>query len=247
MKMMKTVAFLLVAFSAVVGSYQYKRFADNGYPTRTFSVDGSGDIDTVPDLATFSATVLSDGGKNVAEVQSANAEKMNKVNAFLKDKGVAKEDLKTTQYSLNPRYNNVLCTASSCPAPVIIGYSLSQSLLVKVRDNAKLGDLLSGVVGNGANMVSEVILVIDDDGAAKDVARGKAIADAKKKAVATAAAAGFRLGKLVNFVENTDMPQYGMGGDVAETAAYKAAPAPVIEPGTQNTKVQVTLTYELQS
>ncbi|MDP2838195.1 MAG: SIMPL domain-containing protein, partial [Candidatus Moranbacteria bacterium] len=156
-------------------------------------------------------------------------------------------DLKTLQYNLSPRYDYAPCVAGSCPAPSISGYSLTQTLEVKVRDSAKLGDLLSGVVRSGANSVSEVRFTVDDDTAAKDEARAEAIAEAKKKAKATAKAAGFRLGKLVTLYENSNpMPYYGMGGGGADMYAAKAEAAPVVEPGTQSTKVQVTLTYEVK-
>jgi uncharacterized protein len=245
-KIVKSVAFVLVAISAVMASYQYKVSVESTYPTRTFSVDGSGDVDSTPDLAMFSATVTTEGGKNVADVQSANTEKMNNIDAFLKEQGVDKADLKTGQYSLSPRYSYNPCTAGSCPAPTITGYSLTQTLEVKVRESAKLGDLLSGVVTSGANSVSEVRFVLDDDSAARDEAREEAIAEAKKKAKALAKLAGFRLGKIVSLYENSNpMMPYGMGG--AEVSSSKADVVPIVEPGTQSTKVQVTMTYEIKN
>lgn len=247
-KMVKAGALLLIAVAAVLASYQYKVSVGMTYPNRTFSVDGTGDVDTTPDLATFSVTVMTDGGKNVSEVQSANAEKMNTVNAFLKEQGIDKKDLKTQQYNLSPRYTYSPCPLNgTCPAPVISGYTLTQTLEVKVRDNDMLGDLLSGVVASGANSVSEVRFVVDDESDARDTAREKAIADAKKKASATAKSAGFRLGKLVTMYENmSPMPYDSMGGNGGGVAlSEKASVAPVVEPGTQSTKVQVTLTYEI--
>lgn len=249
-RLLKGVSFLLIAVAAIMASYQYKISVHTMYPTRTFSVEGSGDVDTTPDLATFSVTVMTDGGKNVAEVQTANTEKMNKVTAYLKEQGVEKKDLKTAQYNLSPRYNYAPCDHGSCPAPSISGYNLTQTLDVKVRDSAKLGDLLSGVVENGANSVSEVRFVVDDDSSVKNDAREKAIADAKKKASATAKAAGFRLGKLVSLYESAAPVApygYGMGGDAMELSAKAVSMPPVVEPGTQTTKVQVTLTYEIKN
>jgi hypothetical protein len=204
-----------------------------------------GDIDTTPDVAKFSVSVVTDGGRNVAEVQGMNTEKMNRVSAFLKEQGVDKKDLKTSQYNLAPRYD-YSCREGACPPPAIIGYTLSQTLDVKVRDTEKLGDLLSGVVQNGANSVSDVRFVVDDDDAAKSEARAEAIGKAQKKAKAVAKAGGFRLGKLVSLYESTYVPQdggYGMGG--AEMSGLKTAVPPTIEPGTQSTKVQVTLIYEI--
>lgn len=243
---MKVGAITLIAVAAFLAAYQYKLSVDGVYPTKTFSIDGSGDVDTTPDVATFSVTVITDGGKDVAEVQGTNAEKMNKVTAFLKEQAIAKEDLKTLQYTLTPRYSSTPCVMGNCSAPTIIGYSLTQTLGVKVRENTKLGDLLSGVVQNGANSVSEVSFVVDDESNAKDVAREKAIADARKKAEVTARAAGFRLGKLVTLYENSAPQPYdsieGNGGVLAE----KVVSTPTVEPGTQSTKVQMTLTYEIE-
>lgn len=246
-KMVKAGAFVLIAVAAVIASYQYKLSVDGIYPTRTFSVDGTGEIEAVPDLATFSVTVTTDGGKNVTEVQSANTEKMNAVTAFLKEQGIDKKDLKTGQYNLSPRYSYAQCFAGgNCPAPTITGYNLTQTLEVKVRESDKLGDLLSGVVASGANSVSEVRFVVDDDTAAKDAAREEAIADAKKKAKATAKAAGFRLGRLVTLYENANpVTSYGMGGAL-DMAAVKSEAVPAVEPGTQAMKVHVTLTYEVK-
>lgn len=238
-------AALLFAVSAVVYSYQYSRSVNKAYPTRTFSVEGAGDIDTTPDVAKFSVSVVTDGGKNVAEMQGMNTEKMNTVTAFLKEQGVDKKDMKTSRYDLAPRYD-YSCREGACPPPAIIGYTLSQTLDVKVRDTAKLGDLLSGVVENGANSVSEVRFVVDDDDAAKSEARAEAIEKAKKKAKAVAKAGGFRLGKIVSLYESNFMPQdggYGMGG--SEMSSLKAMVPPTIEPGTQSTTVQVTLVYEI--
>ncbi len=244
----KAIAFVLIAVAAIMASYQYKISVSTTYPTRTFSVEGTGDVDVTPDLATFSVTVTTDGSKNVSEVQKINTEKMNKVTAYLKEQGIDKKDLKTAQYNLAPQYSYVPCVAGSCPAPSITGYSLTQTLDVKVRESEKLGDLLSGVVANGANSVSEVRFVVDDDTDSKNEAREKAISDAKKKATATAKAAGFRLGKLVTMYESTTPPMYGygMGGDM-EMSAKAMNAAPAIEPGTKTTKVQVTLTYEIKN
>jgi uncharacterized protein len=248
LKTVKAVSFVLVASAAVMAGFQYKISVGNTYPVRTFSVDGSGDVDTTPDIATFAVSVVTDGGKDVAEVQGANTEKMNKVHAFLLEQGVEKKDLKTGQYNLAPRYDYADCTVgTACPAPKITGYSLTQTLNVKLRDMTKLGDLLSGVVNNGANTVSEVSFVVDDDASSKDAARKEALADGRRKALATAKAAGFRLGKLVTLYENASPIGYGgMGGDVADGSLMKANAAPVIEPGTQSTKVQVTMTYEIR-
>lgn len=245
-KILKAASWVVIALASLAYVYHYAQSIDNTYPTRTFSVDGSAEVDTVPDVALFSATVMTEGGKNVAEVQQANSEKMNQVNAFVREQGVKEKDLKTNQYTLSPRYNYPTCVAGVCPPATIVGYTLTQTLEVKVREVETLGDLLAGVVNQGANSVSEVRFVLDDDTDAKNEAREEALAKAKAKAKATAMAAGFRLGELVSLYESTDpaLP-YGMGGDMMELSA-KANVAPAVEPGTQTTRVTVNLTYAIE-
>lgn len=243
----KTGAFVLVAFAAVIYSYQYARFVGNAYPGKTFSVEGVGEIDSVPDVASFSVSVITEGGRNVADAQRMNTEKMNRINAYVKEQGIEAKDLKTSQYNVSPRYDYPPCKDGVCPRPAISGYSISQSLDVKVRETEKLGDLLSGVVENGGNSVSDIRFVVDDEDAAKAEARDEAIDKAKKKAKAMAKAGGFRIGKVVSIYESSSSPMpmdaYGRGG--MEMSDMKAMAAPTIEPGTQTSQVQVSVTYEI--
>ncbi|MEP7162724.1 MAG: SIMPL domain-containing protein, partial [Candidatus Moraniibacteriota bacterium] len=60
-------------------------------------------------------------------------------------------------------------------------------------------------------------------------------------------ASGFRLGKIVTLYENSDPTPMGYGGmgGAMEVSAVKQAVPPSIEPGSQKTEVQVTLTYEI--
>lgn len=247
-KTLKAVALGLIALAAVSYAYTYNREIDRNYPARSFSVDASADVDTSPDIALFTATVTTEGGDDVAALQQANTDKMKAVNDFVKETGVKAKDLKTRQYTLTPRYTNPVCTAGNCPPATIGGYTMTQALEVKVRDMDKLSTLLGGVVKAGANTVSDVRFVLDDDTTAKNEARAEAIAKAKAKAEMTAKAAGVRLGKLVTLYEVSDPVQPyagGMGGAMMDISA-KASAAPVIEPGTENTRVTVTLTYEVR-
>lgn len=246
----KSIAALLIAVAALLAAFEYSRSVDKTYPTRTFSVDGEGKIDVTPDVAKFSVSVVTDGGKNVADVQAKNTEKMNAVSAFLKEAGVSEKDLKTDEYTLSPRYEYPNCTGLVvCPQPSISGYTLTQSLRVTVKDTAKIGDLLSGVVANGANNVSQVTFTVDDEDEAKADARKAAIKKAQEKATRLAKDAGFEMGRLVSIYETPQVFGYGGSSEMSVKSAsvgMGGAAAPVLEPGTSITKVNVTLTYEIR-
>lgn len=249
-KQVKSIAWLMLAIAAVVYVYQFGRSVDQSYPNRTFSVDGESKMETATDIATFTASVTTEGGKNVADIQKQNVDKMNTINAFLKDQGVEKKDLQTSQYSLTPRYTYYPCDGkTACPPATISGYTLTQTLTIKVRNLETVGDILSGIVEKGANNVSGISFTVDDDSVARQVARTDAIAKAKLKAEEIAKAGGFRLGKLMSLYEDngvvpTDNTGYG-GMSANSSAEAKVAAPPVIEAGTQSGTVHINLTYEI--
>lgn len=246
------VLFVVLSVAALGYVYRFGQEVNQGFSSRTFTVDGESTVNVTPDVAQFSVSLVTEGGKNVGEIQKQNIDKMNTVNAYLKDMGVEKKDLQTTQYSLSPRYSYPNCVRdgqSVCPPPSISGYTLNQSLSVKVRDLEKLGDILSGVVDKGANSVSGVNFVVDDPAVARNQARGEAIAKAKRNAMDIAKAGGFRVGKMTSLYEDQGSPvspMYNYAEGMGGAAKSMDAMAPTIEPGTNETKVHVTITYEIR-
>lgn len=229
---------------------------------RSFSVSGEGKVIAVPDVAQFSFTVITEGGNDVSALQQKNTESANAAIDFIKSQGIAKEDITTQGYSVSPRYQYYNCSQSvpiggvnsvePCPPAEIVGYTVSQTVLVKARENkfGVVGELLSGVVEHGANSVSQLWFTIDDPAMVEQEAREKAIEQAKEKAKATARAGGFRLGRLLSLNEGGYTPFYkGIGLESIRDAGIgstAAVPAPSIEPGSQDVMVTVTLLYEIR-
>jgi len=251
------VSMLVVAGSAWSYVSSYGKQIDPS-SLRTFSVSGEGKVIAVPDVATFTFSVITEGGKNLSSLQEQNVEKVNKAIAFVKENGVESKDIKTEQYSVEPRYQYFSCGSAysrggePCPPPEIVGYIVRQSVLVKVRDFSKAGDIIAGVVDKGANSVSQLQFTIDDESKVLADARTKAIEKAKEKADQLASDAGFSVGKLISISEGGYYPlpyrnakvmneAYGMGG-----AAEDMAMAPAIEAGSQEVTVSVTLQYEIR-
>ncbi|MFA7286680.1 MAG: SIMPL domain-containing protein [Patescibacteria group bacterium] len=240
-----------VAVSALAYVKTYSRAAE---PTsfRSFSVSGDGKAVVVPDVAEFSFTVITEGKDDVAVLQTKNTEKTNAAIDYLKAQGVDKKDIRTQGYNVSPSYQYYPCTGvAPCPPPSIVGYTVSQSVGVKVHDFAKAGTLLSGVVANGANSVSGLQFTVDDPTASENEARAEAFAKAQAKAKDIAEAGNFRLGRLLSVSEGTSgqPPVYPLayGGERDMMAETKAAvPTPTIEPGSQEVNISVTLQYEIR-
>ena len=250
------IAVLLFAYAAVRFVETFSRVSEPS-SFRSFSVSGDGKAIRVPDVATFTFSVITEGGKNLSTLQEQNTEKVNKAIAFVKSKGVDAKDIQTQNYNVSPRYQYYNCGivpysqtefTKPCPPPEIMGYTITQTVLVKVRDFSKVGDIVAGVVLNGANSFSGLSFTIDDKTKVENEAREKAIAKAKDKAKAIAEAGGFQIGRLLSIDEGYGQPYYnakayGIGGG---TEASVSPPAPIIEPGSEEVDITVTLRYEIK-
>lgn len=227
---------------------------------RSFSVAGEGKVVAVPDVAQFSFSVVTEGGKDLAKINTDNTNQYNKAVDFLKSKGVAKEDIETTESSIFPRQQTYNCyqpvvvggAVRPCPPAEVVGYTVRKSVSVKIRDFAKIGEVMAGAVDNGANEVSGLSFMIDDRSKVENQAREKAIAQAKEKAKAIAKAGGFRLGRLLAIEEGGMMPYYDRGYVTANEnlgigggGIMKASPAASIEPGSDKVLVNISLRYEI--
>jgi uncharacterized protein len=244
------VSMIILAISSLIFANIYsKSIEPSSY--RSFSVSGEGKVVAIPDVAQFSFSVITEGGKNIASLQQENTRKANAATAFLKDSGVEDKDIKTASYNLQPRYQYFSCpigknsAARPCPPPEIIGYSISQTMSVKIRDFEKTGEILSGIVQSGVNSVSELSFTIDDKTEIENKARQEAVAIAIKKAETIAQAGNFNLGKILSINENSSpiFSRYktlGMGG------SEDFASSPAIEPGSQEVIIGVTINYEIR-
>ncbi len=235
----------LISFSYAVLSYS-SSFSKSIEPSsfRSFTVSSEGESVSVPDVAEFSFTVLTEGGTDIGSLQEENTSKMNKAIKFVKDHEIDEKDIKTEQYNLTPRYQRYNCEDGPCPPPEIVGYTIKQTVKVKIRDFEKIGEILSGVVDNGANTVSRLSFTIDDPTEVENEAREEAISKAKEKAEAIAEAGGFKLGRLLSIQEGRSggyQPVYMESAKVASDAAV-----PSIEPGSEEVTVNVTLKYEIK-
>lgn len=236
------------AISALVYAGSFARATEPSY-YRSFAVSGEGKVIAVPDIAELSFGIVTEGGKDLGALQGENAQKANAVIAFAKEKSVDEKDIKTSQYAIEPRYQYYRCDTymmnggTPCPPSEIVGYTVRQTITIKVRDFKVIGELLTSAVTAGANTVSGPNFTVDDPAALEEKARAEAMGKAKRQAKHIAEAGGFKLGKLLS-VDEGSYYEYGMGGDVQTFG--KAEIAPVIEPGSQEISVTINLRYEIR-
>ncbi|MGE5392149.1 MAG: SIMPL domain-containing protein [Candidatus Saccharibacteria bacterium] len=216
-------------------------------PDNTISMSAEGKVNAVPDLATVNLGVLAEG-KNAALAEQEATKKVNQITEFVKQQGVDKKDITTSNFSINPRYNYHDGKSD------IVGYDVSESVMVKVRgvdqSTEMLGKILQGAVDNGSNVINGVSLTFDDPDNLKQEARKLAINKAKEKAQDLAKEAGIKLGKVISISEAGSAyptPVYsemGYGGAARDQVAKSVAPN--IEAGSQDVVANITVTFEVK-
>lgn len=227
------------------------------YPSNVISVNGKGEVLAVPDIASFSFSVVEEG-KTVKDAQDKATKKINSMIDAVKTLGVLEKDIKTTSYNSYPKYDyqQTVCTQqypNYCPPgkQVLTGYEVNQSITVKVRDTEKAGDVLTKVGELGAGNISGLDFIVDDLEKVKAEARQKAVDDAKAKAKVLSKTLGVKLDTIVNFYESgDDFPimyraeammdsKNGMGGAIPQVA-------PSLPTGENKVVSNVTITYEIK-
>lgn len=201
-------------------------------------VEGEGVETAVPDVlrVTFGADARAD---NPAKALSDAGERTQKLLDAVLAAGVAREDVATTQVSLNPVYDH----ADRAEGPKIVGWQAGSSLMVSLRDVTKFGSLATAATDAGATRISGVSFEVSDAEARLEKARQAAVKAALARADLLAGAAGRRVGAIL---------------ELSETGAWRPSPSPVfaraemaaakdmpIAEGSQELRASVSATVEL--
>lgn len=170
-------------------------------PTRVVTVTGEGVVQALPDLATLSIGVTTQGD-TAASALGANTGALAKVVDRLRAAGIEERDMQTSNLSLNPNW-----TADESGNSRITGYLASNQLTVRVRVLASLGAVLDAAVADGANTLNGLSFGLADPKPLQDEARKAAVADAIARATLLVEAAGAKVGPVVSITEQTGFAQ----------------------------------------
>jgi uncharacterized protein YggE len=200
---------------------------------RSVTVTGSASVTTVPNRASFSFGVTTQG-KTASGALSENATETRKVIEALKAAGIAAADIQTASVSLSPRYSN--------DGESILGYTATNVVSATEKDINHAGAIVDAAVGAGANEVGGPSLTRSDTSALYRAALRAAVADARKKASAIATASGAHLGAVRSVAEGSSAPAPEPFNAKAAAGASDATP---VQPGTQEIDASVTVVFGL--
>lgn len=213
----------------------------------TISVSGTGEATAIPNSARFSVGVTHEA-ETVEAAQSQSTEAINDIISYLEEAGITDENMKTTSYNVSPQYEypDEDATVRRSEERQLVGYEVSQQLQVTVDDTDQAGQLLSGVGSRGADDVSSLQFVVDDEESVQREARVSAIADARENAEALADALGVNLDRVVGFNEQGGVsPYYRMEQSMAADDAAGGNAAPELPTGENRIETQVEVVYKI--
>jgi uncharacterized protein len=214
-------------------------------PTPRIIVSGEGEAAAAPDMAVISLTVLREA-ETARAALDANSKAMAEVLAAMKAAGIADKDLQTAGFSIQPRYVYPDQNQQEPQQPKIVGYSVVNTLSLRIRDLAKLGEIIDQAVTLGVNQGGDITFVKDDIAAQLEEARRKAMENAIAKAKTLTAAAGVTTGRILEISEQSFQPQ-PIPMLRAEMAMAKGASNDMpVAAGENAYRVNVNVTFEIK-
>ncbi|GMX58451.1 MAG: hypothetical protein MCSN_1050 [Candidatus Microsyncoccus archaeolyticus] len=251
----KTIGVLLIIFVVVLIGYysaatteKMKQADYIGKDNNVIAVSKKGTVYAVPDLVKVSFSIITEE-KKVGEALKGNSEKSSAVIETLKSQGVGESDIKTTYFNVYPLYEWRKVDSSdiySTGTRVLVGYEARQTIEVKIRDTQKVSDIIEACVGAGANEVSDLNFVIENEDSFKTQARTKAIIDAKNEASQIAQTLGVKLGDIVSFTESTYVPYDYYLKTASSSAAGLGSSESSIATGENKIEVTVNISFEIK-
>jgi uncharacterized protein YggE len=212
---------------------------------RTLTLTGRAEVKAAPDMAVISAGTVSEA-ETARAALSANNEAMASVLKTIRDAGVAEKDIQTSNFSVQPKYTYPpRASDGTQDAPKIVGYTVSNTVTVIVRDLDKLGGVMDAVVTSGVNQMNGLDFTIAEAEPLRNEARRAAVADALARARLYAEAAGVKLGPIRTISEDSFVrPPQPVGRMMMEAKMADAA-VPVAQ-GEQVIEATVNIVWELE-
>lgn len=236
---------LMIAVSSIALIFMTGSCVAKEAVTSKIMVTGQGTVSIAPDMAVLTLTVSREAA-TAREALDANSLAMKDVLDAMKDEGIKDKDLQTTGFSIQPRY--VYPSADSGgerKPPAIVGYTVRNSLNVRVRDITRVGKILDASVTLGVNEGGDLMFTNADPSAAIKQARIEAVKDAVDKAETLATAAGVDTGDILEISEQSFNPRPVPMARSEMSLAASADSVPVAG-GVNSYKVNVNITFAIK-
>ncbi|MGI0047144.1 MAG: SIMPL domain-containing protein [Nitrosotalea sp.] len=209
----------------------------------TISVTGTATESVSPDLVSIQLGVDTQA-KTAQDAMTQNAQAMNATADAIENLGITPSEISTASFTVAPVYNN---TGQYPPyngyTNELIGYKVSNTLLIKTTKLGLVGQILDSAVGAGANRVDDVSFLLSPakQQLVQDTLLDNAILDAQSQAQK----ALNPLGQKITGVQTVTLSEPNMPSPVPLYRGMLAAPtsATPIFTSSQDITTTVNVTF----
>ena len=212
-------------------------------------VTGSSSIELKPDMATISLGVES-YATTVSVARDNASISINEMLDVMEKVGIDDEDIQTTAFNIYPQYEYIEVREDGRVRGVqeLVGFTVSNMLLVTVKNLDDIGEIIDKITDAGGNDVrfNSINFGIQDPVPYQSQLRKLAVEDGITKASQLAEYSGVKLGLI------TMINDYSSQASVAQDQAVFAEramviPSTSINPGSLNLSMQVDMIFEIEN
>ena len=218
---------------------------------RTITVKGAGNISARPDYIVLSLNIEA-LSETYDLAMSEAAGRIEKLQGAAVRVGYRKEDLKTTSFDVQTRYENVKDRQGNYKRE-FAGYACTYRLKLAFDfDGRQLAKVISSIAGCGAKPELSIAFTVKNSATVSEELLISATENAKTKAEILCKASGNALGKLLNIDYNWgeinvfSRTSYDVEDCIQPLMAMSKCAAPEIEPDDIDVSDTVAFTWEIQ-
>jgi uncharacterized protein len=211
-------------------------------------VTGEGSVTMEPDLALLNLGVEATGD-SVAVARDTTATAMAAIVKALKLRGLEDKDIQTQSFNIFPMYEYVELVEDGRRSgqQVLVGYRVSNTAAVKIRDLESVGEIIDEVAKAGGNetRINGISFTVEDTSGLEVELRESAVNDALAKADHLAELSGVDRGRLVFLTQQGNTSGQDFSGGMVAEFAVKSAPSSSISGGELELTLSVQAVFEI--
>lgn len=201
--------------------------------THTLQVSGSETLQAAPDQATITLGVITED-QDPQQAQQSNSQSISQVITALQSIGISDEQLKTSEYRIDPQYDYI------DGKEMFKNYKVHYIIQVQTTDIEAIGSIIDTAVSNGANFISSIRFSLSTPDIYYNQALSLALEKAYEKALSMAQTIGITLHPIPNQVEEISEITPPL---LYQTNSYSKMASTPIQPGELNITAAVRVEY----
>jgi uncharacterized protein YggE len=232
---------MLAAFPAIV-------LAQNNIEPPLVTVTGQAEVRVPPDEVVFTLAV-ENVDKDMVVASKRTDDSVRQILAIARKNNVKPEDVQTSHISVQPKYNtdDLPYESRDKVKRVLVGYEVSKTIAIRLRDISRFDDLLADVLKAGITRLSNLQFMDSQIRKHRDEARRMAMRAAQEKARLLAGEISQSIGPAYSITEDT--PESGrdnaMYQNRSTSSGETAESETAIAPGSLSVTVRVTVRFRL--